>query len=71
MTGWRSVWRVRESRSGWDLIRPSCASSCGSAALQRVEDLDGEAIRARYFSGRTDGLTVRGGLGRLACAWRE
>ncbi len=41
---------------------------CGFA---RVEDLDGEAISARYFAGRTDGLTVRGGLGRLACAWRE
>jgi methyltransferase (TIGR00027 family) len=41
---------------------------CGFA---RVEDLDGGAISARYFVGRTDGLTVRGGLGRLACAWRE
>jgi methyltransferase (TIGR00027 family) len=37
----------------------------------RVEDLDSEAIAARYFAERTDGLTVRGGLGRLACAWRE
>jgi hypothetical protein len=36
-----------------------------------VEDLGGEEIASRYFSGRTDGLTVRGGLGRLACAWRE
>ena len=41
---------------------------CGFA---RVEDLDGDAISARYFAGRTDGLTVRGGLGRLACAWRD
>ena len=41
---------------------------CGFA---RVEDLDGDAINARYFAGRRDGLTVRGGLGRLACAWRE
>jgi methyltransferase (TIGR00027 family) len=37
----------------------------------RVEDLDSEAIRARYLAERKDGLTVRGGLGRLACAWRE
>ena len=37
----------------------------------QVEDLDSEAIVARYFAGRTDGLTVRGGLGRLACAWRD
>src|ERR1700761_6054535 len=41
---------------------------CGFA---RVEDLDGDAISARYFAGRTDGLTVRGGLGRLACAGRD
>ena len=41
---------------------------CGFA---RVEDLDGDAISARYFVGRTDGLTVRSGLGRLACAWRD
>jgi methyltransferase (TIGR00027 family) len=41
---------------------------CGFA---RVEDLDGDAISARYFAGRADGLTVRGGLGRLACAWRD
>jgi methyltransferase (TIGR00027 family) len=41
---------------------------CG---FMRVEDLDGDAIHARYFAGRSDGLTVRGALGRLACAWRE
>jgi methyltransferase (TIGR00027 family) len=41
---------------------------CG---FMRVEDLDGDAIHARYFAGRRDGLTVRGALGRLACAWRE
>lgn len=40
---------------------------CG---FTQVEDLDSEGIVARYFAGRTDGLTVRGGLGRLACAWR-
>lgn len=41
---------------------------CG---FQPGEDLDSEAIVARYFAGRTDGLTVRGGMGRLACAWRD
>jgi methyltransferase (TIGR00027 family) len=40
---------------------------CGFA---RVDDLDSEAIAARYFAGRSDGLTVRGRMGRLACAWR-
>jgi methyltransferase (TIGR00027 family) len=39
-------------------------------SFAQVEDLGGEEIAARYFAGRTDGLTVRGGLGRLACAWR-
>lgn len=41
---------------------------CGFA---RVQDLDGDAISALYFAGRRDGLAVRGGLGRLACAWCE
>jgi methyltransferase (TIGR00027 family) len=43
----------------------------GECGFARVEDLDTEAVSARYFADRTDGLTVRGGLGRLACAWRE
>jgi methyltransferase (TIGR00027 family) len=37
----------------------------------RVEELDSDAINARYIAGRTDGLMVRGGLGRLVCAWRD
>jgi methyltransferase (TIGR00027 family) len=41
---------------------------CG---FTRVEEADGEAINALYFTGRSDGLGVRGGLGRLACAWRD
>lgn len=40
---------------------------CGFA---RVEELNGEKIAVRYFAGRSDGLTVRGAMGRLACAWR-
>jgi methyltransferase (TIGR00027 family) len=43
-------------------------SECG---FTRSEQLDGEAVNARYFAGRSDGLMVRGGLGRLVCAWRE
>jgi methyltransferase (TIGR00027 family) len=46
----------------WELLR-----ECGFA---QVEDLSGEKIAVRYFAGRSDGLTVRGGMGRLACAWR-
>jgi O-methyltransferase involved in polyketide biosynthesis len=40
---------------------------CGFA---RVEELDGESINTCYFASRMDGLMVRSGLGRLACAWR-
>jgi O-methyltransferase involved in polyketide biosynthesis len=41
---------------------------CG---FTRLEDLDSEAIHARYFAGRSDELRVRGSLGHLVCAWRE
>jgi methyltransferase (TIGR00027 family) len=37
----------------------------------QLEDLDSEAIHARYFAGRSDELMVRGGLAHLVCAWRE
>jgi len=33
-----------------------------------IEDLDGEAINARYFAGRADGLAV-GGSGHVLSAW--
>jgi methyltransferase (TIGR00027 family) len=33
-----------------------------------IEDLSSEQINARYFTGRTDQLRVRGNLGRLMCA---
>jgi hypothetical protein len=41
---------------------------CG---FTRLEDLDSEAIHARYFTERSDELRVRGSLGHLVCAWRE
>jgi hypothetical protein len=37
--------------------------------FHRTDFLQGEQINARYFSGRTDGLKVRGGLGHLMGAW--
>jgi O-methyltransferase involved in polyketide biosynthesis len=40
---------------------------CG---FTRLEDLDSEAIDARYFTERSDQLMVRGGPGHLVCAWR-
>jgi methyltransferase (TIGR00027 family) len=36
--------------------------------FQHIEDLDGDAINARYFRGRKDGLRVRGGMGHFLCA---
>lgn len=42
-----------------------------SSGFTQVEDLDGSNIATRYFTGRTDGLTVRGRAGRLVCAWRD
>jgi methyltransferase (TIGR00027 family) len=36
--------------------------------FRHVEDLGGEQINKRYFAGRTDGLRVRGGMGRLMSA---
>ncbi len=37
--------------------------------FSRTEFLQGKQLNARYFSGRTDGLLVRGGLGHLMAAW--
>ena len=36
-----------------------------------IEDLDSREINARYFSNRTDGLRVAGGLAHLMSAWVE
>ena len=35
---------------------------------EEIEDLSPEQIDARYFAGRTDGLSVSGGLAHLLCA---
>ena len=36
--------------------------------FNQIEDLDGDQINARYFSGRADGLCVRGEMAHLMCA---
>lgn len=38
------------------------------SGFRSIEDLGGDEINARYFSGRSDELQVRGKLGRLMCA---
>jgi methyltransferase (TIGR00027 family) len=44
------------------------AGSLGRMGYGEVEDLDSEAINARYFAGRADALRIGGNLGRLMCA---
>jgi methyltransferase (TIGR00027 family) len=44
------------------------ASDLARLGFREIEDLNGEAINARYFSGRSDGLSVSGG-GHLLSAW--
>jgi methyltransferase (TIGR00027 family) len=39
--------------------------------LSVVEDLDGEALTARYFAGRTDALRLRGKAGRMCVAAKK
>ncbi|HKV94593.1 MAG TPA: class I SAM-dependent methyltransferase [Candidatus Angelobacter sp.] len=38
--------------------------------FKHIEDLNGDEINVRYFSGRADGLRVGGGLAHLMCARR-
>jgi methyltransferase (TIGR00027 family) len=44
------------------------ANDLARIGFGEIEDLNGDAINARYFSGRSDGLSVSGG-GRLLSAW--
>ena len=44
------------------------AGRLAEAGLEVVEDLGRDEINARYFSGRTDGLALRGRLGRILIA---
>jgi len=47
---------------------PELAASLREAGFQNLQDLGAEEINARYFAGRSDGLKVRGNLGRLMSA---
>jgi methyltransferase (TIGR00027 family) len=44
------------------------AAELETLGLRVVEDLDGEALTARYFAGREDGLRLRGKAGRMCVA---
>jgi methyltransferase (TIGR00027 family) len=39
-------------------------------AFRQIEDLDTKAIAARFFTERTDGLTLKGSAAHLLTAWR-
>lgn len=47
---------------------PALATDLARMGFGQVEDLDGNAINAKYFAGRADGLAVGGG-GHLLMAW--
>lgn len=38
--------------------------------FKRIEQIGSTEINERYFRGRTDGLKVSGGVGRIVAAWR-
>jgi methyltransferase (TIGR00027 family) len=46
----------------------SLAAELELAGMSVVEDLDGQALTARYLAGRTDGLFLRGKAGRMCVA---
>jgi methyltransferase (TIGR00027 family) len=47
---------------------PQLAEQLDWLGLRVLEDLDGPALTARYFTGRSDGLALRGKAGRLCVA---
>jgi methyltransferase (TIGR00027 family) len=42
-----------------------------AAGFTAIEDVGMDVVNDRYFSGRTDGLSVGGKTGRLLAAWRQ
>ena len=62
--------RVARAGEPFQLFFDPAALGSDLAALgfRNIEDLNGDAINARYFAGRSDGLAVSGG-GHLLSAW--
>lgn len=48
---------------------PELTEELKNLGFQRTEILGAEEINARYFTGRADGLRIRGGAGRFMGAW--
>jgi methyltransferase (TIGR00027 family) len=62
--------RVEQAGEPFQLFFTPAEMAAELSAFHNLEDLGATGINARYFSGRADGLAVRGSAGRLVSAWR-
>jgi methyltransferase (TIGR00027 family) len=62
--------RVRLAGEPFRLFFTPAQISAELADFREIEDLGGPEINARYFSGRSDRLGLKGSGARLLCAWR-
>jgi len=70
----RLVWdalaaRVKASGEPFRLFFTPQQVAAELSAFRKIEDLGATELNARYFSGRSDKLALRGGAGRLLSAW--
>ena len=61
--------RVQQAGEPFQLFFTPAEVAAEFSCFHRLEDLGAPEINARYFSGRTDQLAVRGSAGRLFSAW--
>lgn len=61
--------RVEKAGEPFQLFFTPVEIAVELSRFHRIEDLGAREINARYFSGRTDQLAMRGAAARLLCAW--
>ena len=61
--------RVQLAGEAFQLFFAPAAVTAELAAFRDIEDIGSAEINARYFTGRTDNLSVVGTAGRLVSAW--
>ena len=61
--------RVEKAGEPFRLFFTPAEIAAEFSRFQSIEDLGAAGINARYFTGRTDQLAVRGSAGRLFSAW--
>jgi methyltransferase (TIGR00027 family) len=61
--------RVEKAGEPFRLFFTPLAMAAELSRFHGLEDLGGVEINARYFTGRTDQLAIRGSAGRLLSAW--